>query len=139
MVNHDKWTVESAQKADEQGKLREWLIEYLKNEGDNLKLAEAIEELTKTMTLEPLKMMSLDKMKIMVGPPESKRKWTDKNWETNTQKFIKLIQDGWSPPPIILTDYWGEKHAITDGNHRYEAMRQLGYKEYWAIQLVNKK
>lgn len=139
MPNHNKWTVESAQEADKNNTLREWLIEYLRNEGKNEKLADAIEELTETMAIEPPKMMSLDKMKLMVGAEGSNRKWIDADWEENIKRFVELIQQGWSPPPIILTDYWGEKHSITDGNHRYEALKQLGYKEYWTIQLHNTK
>ena len=139
MPNHNKWTVESAQEADKNGTLREWLIKYLHREGTNEKLANAIKDLPETMTIGSPKIMPLDKMKLMVGAEGSNRKWIDTDWKENIKKFVELIQQGWSPPPIILTDYWGEKHSITDGNHRYEALKQLGHKEYWAIQLRNIK
>jgi len=138
MTNHNRWTVESAQKATEKGALRKWLVNYLKNEGNNLKLAQTVEESTDKMKIEPPKMMLLSRMKIMVGPPGSKRKWIDKDWGKNIEKFVKLIESGWSPPPIIVTDFWKPGISITDGNHRYEALKKIGYKKYWAIQLRNK-
>ncbi|MFA5010002.1 MAG: hypothetical protein WC553_02075 [Patescibacteria group bacterium] len=139
MINHQRWSVESAQAAAVNGTLQEWLIAYLRNEGNNEKLARVIEEQTNVITIQPPRLISLQRMKIMVGPPNSGRKWTDSKWEVNIKKFVHLIQTGWNPPPIILTDYWGTPNAITDGNHRYEALKRLGYKKYWAIQLKNKR
>lgn len=35
-------------------------------------------------------------------------------------------------PPLIVTDFW-EDWAISDGNHRQEALLRLGEDKYWVI------
>jgi len=138
MSNHHQWNIESATKAHKENRLQEWCVDYLTHEGNNLKLAEVLQNPENKVFVSTLSLQPLDSLNIQVGPPESNRKWTDNEWESNISKFMKLIDQGWVPPPIITTDFWGNLHDITDGNHRCEALKRKGFKEYWVIQLTNK-
>ncbi|MEZ4210335.1 MAG: hypothetical protein R3B38_01325 [Patescibacteria group bacterium] len=138
MINHHQWNIESATQAYQENRLQEWCVDYLKHEGNNLKLAEVLENLENKVLVQSLTLEPLDSLNIQVGPPGSNRKWTDNDWEYNISKFIRLIDEGWVPPPIITTDFWGNPSDITDGNHRCEALRRKEVQEYWVIQLSNK-
>ena len=40
----------------------------------------------------------------------------------------------WDMPPLIVDGkIINNKHEINDGNHRFEALKMLGIKEYWVI------
>ena len=126
-----KFTLESALKAKKQGKLHPWVLNYLKSEGNNKKLAKVLKE-EKYIWLDLFE-YPLDKLKRVMGF-ESIMKFREPRdkWEERIKHFVKCITNNESLSPIIATDFWGEIH-ISDGTHRFEALKKTGYKNYWTI------
>lgn len=126
-----KFTLESALKAKDQGKLHQWAINYLNDEGKNEKLSKILKEENNIWT--DIIEYPLDKLKRVMGPEKEMIFHENlKKWEKRIDHFIECIKNGEALPPIIATDYWDEIH-ISDGTHRYEALRRTGCKKYWTI------
>lgn len=75
--------------------------------------------------------MSLSKLSRITGP-EKNMLWPEakKAFDQRVNRFIKLIKDGWTSPPLIISHRPSGPYNIVDGNHRFEALKKLGYKNY---------
>lgn len=58
---------------------------------------------------------------------EDREKFDRKNLE-----LASKIKNGWDTPPLIIW-FLNKKYSIADGNHRFEALKKCGYKEYWCL------
>lgn len=117
--------------AKENGTLCQWTIDYLKGEGNNDKCAEAIEN-HPDYTAKLIE-CDLDKLIRVTGPESTMTFREDKKiWNERINYFVNLLKQGIELPPLIVTNFWHENH-INDGTHRFEALKQLGYKKYWTI------
>ncbi|MDO8571042.1 MAG: hypothetical protein Q7R97_05680 [Candidatus Daviesbacteria bacterium] len=126
-----KFTLESALKARKEANLEEWVQQYLRDEGHNIKLADILRE-NKIVWVDLIK-YNLDKLKRAMGPEEEMPfKEEKEKWEERIENFSVLIKGGFTPPPIIATDFWDDI-SISDGTHRFEALKQTGHKKYWVI------
>ncbi|MCK4257493.1 MAG: ParB N-terminal domain-containing protein [Halanaerobiales bacterium] len=78
-------------------------------------------------------MIELDKLERCCGPePEMKYVDSVENWEKHISWFQKLICDGWDMAPLIVENIEG-KLIISDGNHRWEAMKRENFEKCWVI------
>ncbi len=113
-----------------QESLHAWVINYLKNEGSNLKLAQILEAKGVKPTLSKQKIEPL----IRIMGPEANITFPEAlgKWERRVKEIENRIAKGWIPEPLIVANYWG-KHTIADGNHRHEALKRMGIKEYLVI------
>ncbi len=131
MVKKFKFTLESALKAKKEATLEEWVQQYLRDEGHNVKLADILKE--NEIIWVDLIEYNLDKLKRAMGPEENMLFREEKEkWKKRINNFSILIKGGFSPSPIIATDLWGDI-SISDGTHRFEALKQTGIKKYWVI------
>lgn len=130
----DRFTVRSAQEANDSGRLKEWVIDFLEDQGKNQNLARALKEATEILYSGPIE-LELKGMSRICGSVEEGLKYKDTEWETNIVNMVQSIKAGWSPPPLILTDYWDPDYHLTDGNHRCEALLRSGFSKYWTIVL----
>jgi hypothetical protein len=62
----------------------------------------------------------------------------EKNWQITIRKFIKKLKKGELPPPLI-TEFRSDLLYIADGNHRFAALKENGYKSYWCFIWFNSK
>lgn len=121
--------LQKALHAKKNGRLIEWVQEYLKTE-KNYGLASALKKHTATMV--DIVEFPLAELKKIEGPePEPDRESLDQ-WEKRVSTIEALINQGYEPPPLIVTDYW-QPLEIADGNHRHEALLRNGIKKYWTI------
>jgi len=56
----------------------------------------------------------------------------DDDWRGDVDEMKDEIEQGWEPPPLIVTFQDGELH-LEDGNHRVESLRRAGQHEGWAL------
>lgn len=126
-----KYTLDSALGAKEGGKLHQWVLDYLNNEGNNKKLAKILKE--GEYIWSDLIEYPFDKLKRVMGyEKEMKFREPRDKWEKRIDHFVKCIKNGETLPPIIATDYWDGIH-ISDGTHRFEALKNQNILKYWTI------
>lgn len=125
-------TLTLARKYAEEGKIEQWLQDFLRADGKNRALADGllIEERYYFGLREiPLVLFS----HIKSGAPEYLHE------ENDIQYFFYIVDkmkegfaDGWDTPPLIVEYVYGN-FQVNDGRHRLEAYRQLGAKKVWAV------
>lgn len=125
-------TLTLARKYAEEGRIDEWLQDFLRADGKNLALAEGLlkEERYYFGLLEiPIALLS----DVKSGAPEYLHA------ENDIQYFFYIVDrmkegmaDGWDTPPLIVEYVYGN-FQVNDGRHRLEAYRQLGAEKVWAV------
>lgn len=126
----NSYTVEGALSAKENGDLKNWVIKLLLSE-ESYELAEKIES-EKYVSIEML-LFPLSLLKKIQGPEENvTHRQPAHVWEGKVKNLADMLTDGYSPAPLIVTDFWNH-FEIADGNHRHEALVRMGTKNYWTI------
>jgi hypothetical protein len=129
--SENKFTLENALLARENNTLKLWVQYFLRDEGKNPKLANVLKANKKVWV--DLVEYNLLKLVRVMGPEKEMVFHEDqKKWEQRINTFVDIIKDGYKPAPLIVTDIWGDFH-ISDGTHRFEALKKAGIKEYWTI------
>ena len=125
-------TVEGARTAAQRGELGRWVQEFLRSPGsDNAVLgAELRSELSSWYG--PVE-LPFDELQRLAGPPDQPTlvRLGDDDLE-RVDDMQESLDDGWEPPPIIVSYEDGE-FVVEDGNHRIEGLRRAGYSEYWSV------
>lgn len=125
-----KYTVEAALEAKKKGVLKNWVIELLNSE-KSFELAEKIAS-EKIVAVE-MHEVPLSLIKRIQGPQEKiEHRKPPHVWENELKKMHEKFDDDFSPPPIIVTDFWNY-FEIADGNHRHEVLEKRGVKKCWVI------
>lgn len=77
--------------------------------------------------------LPFDRLNRLAGPPDQPalERRDDDDIET-VDAMAGSIDDGWDPPPLIVSFDHGDLN-VEDGNHRIEGLRRSGRDRYWAI------
>ena len=130
--------LKSAIEYGRENRIEEWVHEYLCGEGNNKEFSDGLK--LEPREYEKPKLMNLDLFTRIYGP-EPGMKFSIKEDDTEQIKWFWLNTGGileryragnWDMPPLIIQDCSGE-YELNDGNHRLEALKILGIKEYWVI------
>lgn len=121
---------DEAIQADNEGRLTEWLAEYLRNSGRNAILADGLEEDGQYHT--QLMNYPIHKLKILRGPDASYRYPEEPaQYESRVNAMIESLKQVWKPVPLIATqDLWNPGLELNDGAHRAEALKRFGIEAY---------
>lgn len=125
-------TIKHALEAKDVGKLCDWTLNFLENEGGNKNLAYEIRKRPQakaTLLVYPLK-----DLKRVMGPEDTMMwKEDEKIWRARVDAIKNhLGHKKAEVPPLIATNFWGEAR-LSDGNHRHQALLEVGLHEYWVI------
>ncbi len=128
----EEFTVQSAQRAADAGKLATWVDDFLASDGsDNAVLGEQLRE-AYPIWFGPID-IRFDQLHRLAGPPDQPtlERLDDDDVET-VEAMEESIDDGWTPPPFVAT--WQEDHLVLeDGNHRVEGLRRSGHDRHPCI------
>ncbi|QVK19454.1 ParB N-terminal domain-containing protein [Mycoplasmatota bacterium] len=117
--------------------IEDWIHSFLHDEGNNIPFSEGL-RLSKRYYIGPIK-MPLSLFKRCCGPEENLKYVID---QTDFERNVKAIQErykkGWDMPPLII-NYVNKSFELTDGNHRYEALRRENIKDYYIIIWITEK
>jgi hypothetical protein len=133
----EKFSLTSAQHAADEGRLAEWVVDFLSSPGSsNPELAAAL-AMKGPIYLGPIR-FALDRLTPMAGPdgdevivPVDKE-----DWESDVEGMEHSIEEGWHPPPLLVSHHDG-KYFLEDGNHRCESLRRAGVTSAWTILLFD--
>jgi len=126
-----EFTIESAISYSRNNLLKDWILAYLQDHGNNIKLAKFIDQ-KGGYFIGPIE-FSLMKLIRCTGPEKNMLFKQDKEkWEKSILNLISFIKNGHKYPPLIV---WFKNgiFSVADGNHRYEAFIRLNYKKYPTI------
>lgn len=125
------FTLSDAIHESEKGNLREWVVRYLREEGNNLALAGRIEE--SQLVFLGLEDVLLSKLERIIGPEEGRLFKEEREvFEERIKKLMDAVEKGEIFPPLVITDFW-KLGTIQDGAHRWEALVRSGVQKYPAI------
>ena len=124
-------TLSSARAYAAQGRLDEWLQLYLNGEGRNLPFSEGL-KLVKRYYFSPAR-FPIDMFERCGGPePGMKFKTNPDSWAARVAELETSIQNDPDMPPLIV-HYVDGGFELNDGNHRWQAYKNLGAQSVWAI------
>ncbi len=126
------FSVDDARIAADRGDLAAWVAAFLRSPGsDNAVLAQQLHD-QKASWWGPVE-LPFDELQRLAGPPDQPAlaPLGEDDLET-VEEMDDSIQDGWQPPPLVVSYRDGE-FTVEDGNHRIEGLRRSGRSEYWAV------
>ncbi len=133
MTEHE-YTVEAARTAAESDLLGPWVAGFLASPGsDNAALADKLADRFQHWT-GPVR-LPISKLNRLAGPPGEPVLCPvdDDYWRDDVEEMAEQIeQEGWTPPPLIVTVQDG-RLVLEDGNHRAEGLRRADEDEAWAV------
>ena len=135
MSADEKGSLTSAQRAADEDRLAEWVVDFLSSPGSsNPDLAAAL-AMKGTIYLGPIR-FALDRLTPMAGPEgdEVVVPVAKEDWESDVESMEQSIEEGWQPPPLLVSHHDGE-YLLEDGNHRCETLRRSGANYAWTILL----
>lgn len=113
------------------GKTEEWVQLFLRNDGNNIVLADGLLKETRLYTeIIDFDIKLLDNIKP--GPPEYLSQKNDIDYFFYKVDSMKNDMEGWNPPLIIEYRSNGTFY-VCDGRHRLELYRQIGSTKIPAI------
>jgi len=133
MSDSEQFTVDSARQAAERDELNDWVGRFLASPGsDNPELAYGLTHPPRTW-IGPVR-LPLDQLNRLAGPPDHPVlvPVDEDEWRDDVDDLEDKVDDGWEPPPTVVTFRDDELH-LEDGNHRVEGLRRAGEQEVWAV------
>ena len=132
-----KCSLSSAKEFADAGKLEEWVHLFLLSDGHNKAFSDGL-KLFDRYYLGPVT-MPLSLFSRCCGPEENIKYQVNAEWfEKRVQSLKKILQSNDDMPPLIV-HYVNLGFELCDGNHRIEALTQLGVKEYPFIVWITEK
>lgn len=125
-------TAKSALTFDDKELLEDWVHLFLSGEGMNIPFSDGL-KLEKRLYCRP-ELMDLDLFERCAGPEEGMPYVipADSFYARVERIATRYANGDWDMPPLIINRDAG-RYELNDGNHRFEALKQLGIKRYWVI------
>lgn len=124
-------TLSLAKQYAKDGRIDEWMQDFLRADGKNLALADGL-------LLEERHYFGLREIPIALlsdvksGAPEYLHAANDIQYFFEVVDRMKeSLAEGWDAPPLIVAYVYG-KFEVNDGRHRLELYRQMGVERVWA-------
>lgn len=118
-----------AMKAASEGKIHQWVLDFLRTGGGNASLANKLEA-NAIHHFGPID-YPLKNLTNIIGPNKTFKYVEDQEkLDFRVSQLILAINNGWRPPPLIVSNLWEDELEIADGGHRQRALLKLGVNIY---------
>jgi hypothetical protein len=126
------WWVSSAQVHALAGRLQDWVYAYLETDGWNDELLDALR--SRRLWWRGPVQARLSDLERICGP-ESHMAYHPNVavWERNIKFLQQNLRSPLEVPPLLVEYREGGRLIISDGAHRHEAMRRLGWHSCWIV------
>jgi hypothetical protein len=127
------YSVEAAKRADDVGRLAEWVTTFLASPGSDNEALAAELAFGGASFLGPVR-FALDDLNPLAGPDDRAVSIPvpEQEWDDEVDAMDESLAQGWEPPPLLVS-YRGGAYVLEDGNHRHDALRRAGATHTWAI------
>ncbi len=135
MTDDEKFSLASARHAADEGRLAEWVVDFLASPGSSNSALAASLAMSGATYLGPIR-FALDRLTPMAGPDRDEVvvPVAEEVWESDVEAMEHSVERGWHPPPLLVS-YHDGKYFLEDGNHRHETLRRTGTTHAWIILL----
>jgi hypothetical protein len=133
MTGRHEYSLDTARDAADRDELASWVDGFLRSPGsDNPVLADELGQ--RGLSWFGPVQLPIDRLRRLAGPPGEPVlvPVDDDYWGDNVDDMEERVEEGWEPPPVIITSQHDEL-TVEDGNHRIESLRRSGAKEAWAV------
>ena len=114
------------------GKIEQWIQLFLRNDGNNIALADGLSKETRLYTeIIDFDIELLENIKS--GAPEYLSQSNDIDYFFYRVDSMKNDMERWNPPPLIIEYRSDGTFYVCDGRHRLELYRQIGSTKIPAI------
>ena len=133
MTDDQKFSLASAQHAADEGRLAEWVVDFLASPGSSNSALAAAFAMSGATYVGPIR-FALDRLTPMAGPvgDEVVVPVAEGVWESDVEAMEHSVEHGWHPPPLLVSHHDG-KYFLEDGNHRYDTLRRMGATHAWIV------
>jgi hypothetical protein len=133
VTDDEKFSLASARHAADEGRLAEWVVDFLASPGSSNSALAAAFAMSGATYVGPIR-FALDRLTPMAGPvgDEVVVPVAEGVWESDVEAMEHSIDQGWHPPPLLVSHHDG-KYCLEDGNHRYESLRRMGATHAWVV------
>jgi hypothetical protein len=135
VTDDERFSLASAQEAAKEGRLAEWVVDFLASPGSSNSTLAAAFAIRGATYLGPIQ-FALDRLTPMAGPAghDVVVPVAERAWESDVEAMEYSMEHGWHPPPLLVSHHDG-KYFLEDGNHRYETLRRMGATHAWIVLL----
>ena len=133
MTADDPYSVEAAKRADDDGRLAEWVTTFLTSPGSDNEALAAELAFGGASFLGPVR-LALDDLYPLAGPDDHDVSIPvpEQKWDHEVDAMDESLARGWEPPPLLVSHRDGA-YVLEDGNHRHDALRRAGATHTWAV------
>ncbi len=133
MTADDPYSVEAAKRADDAGRLAEWVMGFLASPGSDNEALAAELAFAGASFLGPVR-VALDDLNPLAGPDDHDVSIPvpEQEWDDEVDAMDERLARGWEPPPLLVSHRRGV-YELEDGNHRHDALRRAGATHAWAV------
>ena len=132
-----KCSLSSAREFAEAGKLEDWVHSFLLSDGHNKAFSDGLKMFDRYY-LGPLT-MPLSLFSRCCGPENNMKYQVNAEWFMKRVKSLKKVLQSNDDMPPLIVNFVDHSFELCDGNHRFEALTQLGVKEYPVIVWITEK
>jgi hypothetical protein len=125
---HAPFTTASALEASRAGQLEAWVHAFLLGEGGNRAFSDGLRRAPRRFH-GPLALPLRELVRCAGPEPEMEFRVPAEVFELRVGRIAAAIRSGQDLPPLIVNYRAGRPLAVSDGNHRLEALRRLGRAE----------
>jgi hypothetical protein len=129
----EEFSLHTARRAAHDGRLAEWVGEFLASPGSNNAVLAAALSQRPHWWLGPVR-LPLSWLTRLAGAEDEEVVCPvdEDDWEDDIDEMQESLEHGWQPPPLLVSRRDGEL-CVEDGNHRAETLRRAGRRSAWAI------
>ena len=128
----DDATLAAALEAAALGKVEGWVHDYLNGAGRNVPMARGLRR-RRRWWIGPVAVPVRELSRIVGPEPGMPYPRAPEDWEPRLAGIERSLRRGWDVPPVIVDACHTDALLVADGNHRFEAQRQVGRDAVWAL------
>ena len=128
----DDATLGAARRAAATGEVEAWVYDYLNGSGRNVPMVRGLRR-QQRWWIGPVEVPVGELVRIVGPEPDMPYPRAPEDWGPRLAGIQQSLRSGWDAPPVIVDACRADALLVSDGNHRFEAQRQMGRDAVWAL------